>query len=220
MNKAIIIAVTVIICAGLAFWLLRDTFSKQEETETMYCGPDKTLPVKVFINPSQAYPVFAQDYTSRVEANLTVMDSIQQMASPKVGGALGLESEIVTLRHDLSQESIRMEILMKSNFYAYNTRPCDSAVSRHYFEFLALMAQKTSELDKLSASLTENPSPGPGITDSLQPLAVVKDTARIRQSLQYFRKSYHFIKEDNDPTLSPDMRSKLQNKDVRMVRPR
>ncbi|MCG2613385.1 hypothetical protein LZZ85_03800 [Terrimonas sp. NA20] len=220
MNKAIIIAVTVVICAGLAFWLLRDTFRKQEETETMYCGPDKTLPVKVFINPSQAYPVFAQDYTSRVEANLTVMDSIQRMTSPTVGGALGLESDVVTLRQDLSQESIRMEILMKSNFYAYNTRPCDSAVSRHYFEFLALMAQKTGELDKLSSSLTEKPAESTVGTDSVQTLTIVRDTAKIRQSLQYFKKSYHFIKEDNDPTLTPDMRSKLSKKDVLLVRPR
>jgi hypothetical protein len=220
MNKTIIIAVVVVICAGLAFWLLRDTFKKQEETETMYCGPDKTLPVKVFVNPSQAYPVFAQDYTSRVEANLTVMDSIQEMASPKGGGALGLESEVVKLRQDLSQESIRMEILMKSNFYAYNTRPCDSEVSRHYFEFLALMAQKTSELDKLSSSLTEQPSSsGASKPDSSQKLTVVKDTSKIRQSLENFSNKYHFITKDNDPTLTPDMRSKLIKRDVRMVRP-
>ncbi|MBO9659430.1 MAG: hypothetical protein J7527_11450 [Chitinophagaceae bacterium] len=219
MNKTIIITIAVVICAGLAFWLLRDTFKKTAETETMYCGPDKTLPVKVFVNPSQAYPVFAQDYTSRVEANLTVMDSIQQMASPSGGGALGLESEVVKLRQDLSQESIRMEILMKSNFYAYNTRPCDSEVSRHYFEFLALMAQKTSELDKLSASLTEQPDSGAGKPDSSQKLTVVKDTMKIRQSLQYFNNKYHFITADNDPTLSPDMRSKLQKRDVRLVKP-
>jgi hypothetical protein len=207
MNKTIVIGIVVIICVGLALWLLRGVLVKPKETETMYCGPDKTMPVKVFVNPSQAYPVFAQDYTTKVQGNLSVMDSLRQMA-PHGGGALEISTEVVKLRDNLSQESARMEILMKSNFYAYNARPCDSAVSRHYFEFLALMAQKVSELDKLKSALTETQATGP--TEDTAQLVVVKDTATIRASLEKFNRNYHFITKDNDPVLTPDMRSKLQ----------
>lgn len=212
MNRIIVIAIAVVVCVGLAIWLLRDIFVKQKETETMYCGPDKTLPVKVFVNPSQAYPVFAQDYTSKVQGNLTVMDSLQRLASPQAGGSIEISNEVVRLRENLSQESARMEILMKSNFYAYNTRPCDSEVSRHYFEFLELMAQKTSELDKLKANLTTQPSATGDPKDTAK-LEVVRDTTRIRESLKKFNQAYHFIVNDNDPALTPDMRNKLRVKE-------
>lgn len=221
MHKTIIISAAAVICVGLITWLLLKVFREPDETETMYCGPDKTMPVKVFVNPSEAYPVFAKDYAARVQGSLSVMDSVSKAISPSGTGAIEMQNKVIQLRDNLSQESIRMEILMKSNFYAYNARPCDNEVSKNYFEVIKLMAEKTSELDKLTADLTTTvpvkSNEDSGTTSSGVTTTVVKDTEVIKQSLKRFETDYFFV-SDTSKRLSPALRNILSTGKVQEKR--
>lgn len=188
MNKFVIIGIVVVIVVGIAFFFLRNMFKEESETTTLYCGPDKSSPVIVFKNPSKAFPAFAYEYTAKVGANISAMDSLQKVASAG-GGSIDLNNKIVELRDKLNNESSRMEMLMKSNFFAYNSKPCDTSISRQYFQFLALMAEKNTELEKLKSDITvATASTGADTTK----IAVIKDTAKIRQALIHFEKQYTF----------------------------
>lgn len=161
----------------------------KDETKTIYCGPDKTNPVNVFINPSNAFPTFAKDYNLKLNAGIEVLDSLKTIPQLKGSAGTDYNTKIVELREKLNQESIRMEMIMKSNFLAYNMKPCDSAVNRDYFALLKMMAEKNSELEKFKAGLTVPISKGN--VDSAQ-IKIVTDTALISNALGKFSENYKF----------------------------
>lgn len=191
MNKTIIISIVIVSCVAIAFFFLRNIFKPEPETTTLYCGPDKSSPAIVFKNPTKAFPSFASEYTSKIAANISVMDSLLKGAKGSGGGGIDLSNKVVELRDKLNNESSRMEMLMKSNFFAYNSKPCDTGVSRRYFEFLTVMADKNAELEKLKANITIAPSKGGN--DSAN-LVVIKDTVKIKQALNQFVRQYDFQK--------------------------
>jgi hypothetical protein len=121
--------------------------SSCSETKTIFCSAGKTNPVQVLRNPTKAYPVYARDFDASVKATVNIVDNIN------VDGDITFGNKIKTFRETLNQESARMEMLVKANYLAYNSRPCDEKVRDEFFILQKSLADKTYELEKLRQSL-------------------------------------------------------------------
>jgi hypothetical protein len=185
-SSKIVIAATLIILVIAAFIFLRSIFKEDDETETFYCGANKTLPVKVLKNPTKAFPSFAKEFTSKMSGSMEIMDSVAN--NPEIKGSVELSSKIIELRDKLNQESSRMEMIMKSNFLAYNSKPCDEQISKQYFDLLKLVAEKNADLERLRAELTRPISKGGDTTH----VTIEKDTGRIHSAINRFSENYTF----------------------------
>ncbi|HEV7333151.1 MAG TPA: hypothetical protein VGN63_19100 [Flavisolibacter sp.] len=183
-----LLLIFLLLLASATFYFLRPIIKEDDETETIYCGPNNSLPVKVFKSPTKAFPTFAKDFTSKLNTNLEMVDSINLRPNIRGSGNIELSSKLTELREKLNQESARMEMIMKSNFMAYNSRPCDEQVSKQYFDLLKLMAVKNADLERLRAELTLPASKG---GDEIQ-LVITKDTSQIHSSVTKFLAHYTF----------------------------
>jgi len=161
------------------------------ETETLYCGENNTKPVKVFKSPTKAFPSFAREYNAKINGSVEVIDSIEKSLGIKSTGAIDLNNKLIELREKLNQESARMEMIMKSNFFAYNSNPCDSSVTRSYFALLNSIAEKNNDLEKFRAELTIPINKG-GTNGS--GFKIVTDTAIISRELSRLFEEYKFEK--------------------------
>jgi hypothetical protein len=183
----------ILVVAILLFFLVKSFLPQNDEveTETLYCGPNNSKPVKVYKNPSKAFPVFAQDYTVKLNAGMSVIDSIKK--NPKVNSNISLDlgTKVTELREKLNQESSRMEMIMKSNFLAFNANPCDSSISRKYYDLLNAVVEKNHELDLLMAQLTLPTGKG---GNTRTEFTLVTDTSRIKDALSGFEYNYKFEK--------------------------
>ena len=194
-TKVIGIIIAGIVLITIVFVVVKQGFPNpnDSETEIIYCGPNHTKPVVVFKNPTKAFPAFAQEYKANINASLDVIDTLQKSPAIKVNGQLGLETKVIELRERLNQESIRMESIMKSNFLAFNARPCDPIASKQYYDLLTLMAQKNEELEKLRLELTIH---RPSAAARIEPgkAVLITDPAKIETTLDKFIASYQFEK--------------------------
>lgn len=190
MSKTLIISITVVICAALLFIFLKYFNKEESKTITLFCGPNNTLPVVVYKDPNAAFPDFAEEFNYKVSGSVSLLDSLSKLPEIKGNASVDLNNRIVELRDKLNNESSRMQMIMRSNFLAFNQKPCDTSVSRKYYEVLTLMAEKNMELEKLKASVTEPHTRG--AVDSVQ-LVVSRDTAELRSALQSFSAEYKFI---------------------------
>lgn len=189
-SKPLYLFLGVLVTAALVFIIVRQFLAKDDvETETLYCGPNNSRPVKVYKNPSKAFPVFVSEYSIKLNAGINIVDSIQQ--SPEIKNSLGLDltNKVVALREQLDQESARMELIMKSNFLAFNANPCDSGITRKYYELLSIIVEKNASLEKLKAQLTLPKEKG---GNKPADFTLVTDTARIRDALTRFIQDYRF----------------------------
>lgn len=176
------------IIAIIAFVVIRILPNPNEdETETLYCGENNSKPVKVFKNPTKAFPNFAEEFNNKITFLESITDSLTNTGKFKL--SLDLNSKVIELKEKLNQESIRMEMIMKSNFLAFNNSPCDTVVSKKYYELLNIMAQKNNELENLRMKLTIPSTKGGNEVDNLM---VVKDTSLINTSISTFKDNYKF----------------------------
>ena len=120
-------------------------------TEIIYCGADKTKPIVVFKNPSEAFPAFAQDYSLNVSSGIKILDSASN------DGKISIEAkkEIKNLRELLNQDNIQFENLLKSAFYAYNQDGCNDDVKKRYWDVLNMMSDKVLKLQQLKNTLPQ-----------------------------------------------------------------
>lgn len=187
MNKYIWLIVIVLVIAGTIaiVYFVRD----ESNTRITYCGPNKTNPVSIFVNPDQAFPSFASSYNVKLQAGVNLLDTLSIATGGTVNAGSEVQTQIVELREKLNQDNIRMENLMRACFYAYNSRPCDPEVSRRYLNMLDTLALKITELEKLKIAVKE---PIKGIsepTDSIVKVEqVTADTAKLKYALTRFRK--------------------------------
>jgi hypothetical protein len=178
--------------AVLIFFIIKIFLPNNDvETETLFCGPNNSKPVKVYKNPSKAFPVFALDYTTKLSSGINIIDSVQGSPEIKANISLDLNSKIVELREKLNQESARMEIIAKSNFLAFNANPCDSVIARKYYELLATIVEKNNNLEMLIVQLTLPKSKGGASTPNF---ALITDTSKIRSAFERFSENYKFEK--------------------------
>jgi hypothetical protein len=191
MNKTFVIFITILICAALLFVFLKYFQKKETATKTIFCGPNSTLPVVVFVDPTGAFPSFAEEYNYKVSGSLSLLDSLQKLPEIKGSGSIDLSNKIVELRDKLSNESSRMEMILRANFLAFNNRPCDSAVSRKYYEVVEMMAEKNMELEKLKVDITKPESRGAIDTAKL---FVSRDTSVLKSALESFSQRYTFAR--------------------------
>lgn len=117
------------------------------ETKTIYCGPNKTNPMQVLRNPTKAYPVYAKEYDNSIKANVKILDEITVDVEPK------LKSEVVELRQKLNQEASKMEMLVKTAYFAFNQDCCSESGKAQFHKMMTLLAEKSFELDRLNSNL-------------------------------------------------------------------
>ena len=193
-KKTIQISAIILLLVFIATILLIGRIFPNEdevETETMYCGPNNTKPVKVFKFPTRAFPTFVKEHGVKITTGVDVLDSIKESPTIKGHGSVDINDKIVELEEKLNQESARLEMIMKSNFFAYNSNPCDSLISRNYYSLLNTIAEKNSELESFRAKLTIPLNKG-GNTRS--DFTVITDTAVIKSEVQKLLSEYKFEK--------------------------
>ena len=188
---AIIIVLIIAITTLLIFYFARD----KSKTEFIYCGPDKSNPVQVYINPEEAFPAFATRYQVELNAGVALLDTLSKTMPASGSAGSEIRTEIVELREKLNQDNIRMENLLRASFYAYNSRPCDAEVSRRYLNMLDTLAYKITELEKLKAAVT---TPVPVTIDTAAHTAadtaarivtskeITSDTVKLKRALKIF----------------------------------
>lgn len=185
LNKTIWLIVLIVVVAAtvLIVYFVRNT----SNTRITYCGPNKTNPVSIFVNPDQAFPSFASNYQVKLQAGVNLLDTLSIATGGNVSSEV--QTEIVELREKLNQDNIRMENLMRACFYAYNSRPCDPEVSRRYLNMLDTLALKITELEKLKVSVKE-PLKGSTVPkdSALTSNQVTADTVKLKNALTRFRK--------------------------------
>lgn len=186
--------IIVLIIIGVVTILIIYFLRNNSNTQITYCGPDKTDPVRTFVNPEQAFPAFATGYQVKLQAGVSLLDTLNKAASTGANAGSEIQTQIVELREKLNQDNIRMENLMRAIFYAYNGRPCNPEVSKRYFDMLDTLAYKITELEKLKASLLQ-PQKGNNSSDSiLTSKEITNDSARVKKALRIF--SNRVIKYD------------------------
>jgi len=192
----ILIALLIVAIATIIiFYVIKDN----SNTTMVYCGPNKTDPARIFVNPEKAFPSFATAYTVKLNSGINLLDTLNQSASIGGNADSEIQTEIVELREKLNQDNIRMENLLKVLFYAYNGRPCDADVSKRYFNLLDTLTFKITEIEKLKAAVIQpqkvtpdpiDPLPGAQTDTSnlvITSVEVVKDTSKVNNALRVFK---------------------------------
>lgn len=183
----------------LIVYFLRNT----SNTRVEYCGPNHTDPVTIFTNPDQAFPSFASAYQVKLNAGVNLLDTLSK-ATGDINAGTEIQTEIVELREKLNQDNIRMENLMRSSFYAYNSRPCNPEVSKRYLDMLDTLTQKITEIEKFKASIAK-PENGPtkpkdSVLTSDQ---VSKDTANLKKAIFQYRRNLSVLRVTNPRIREP-----------------
>lgn len=205
---AIIIVLIIAITTLLIFYFVRE----KSNTELIYCGPDKTNPVRVFINPEQAFPAFATGYQVKLNAGVALLDTLSKAVPPNGSAGSEIRTEIVELREKLNQDNIRMENLMRASFYAYNGRPCDAEVSRRYLNMLDTLAYKITELEKLKAAVTtpalvtidtSSHTPADTAARIVTSKEITNDTLKLKRAIKIFneRVNKNFVSGRNNTVI-------------------
>lgn len=120
------------------------------ETKTLYCGDNKTNPVEVLKKPEKAYKkyLWARTFDANVKGTVDVLEKV------KIGeGNVAFKNSIESFREKLSDESQRMEILVRENAKAYNAGICFKDVRDKFFKFQEYVAEKNTEVEKLRIEL-------------------------------------------------------------------
>jgi hypothetical protein len=152
-------------------------------TKTVYCPPDRT-PVIVLKKPENAYPVYAKEFDSSIKMTLEILNKVKPTTE------VSLKNKIVELRNKLDQESIRMEVLVKTYYLVFNSRPCDQVVRDKFYDFLDEIARKNYELEKLRLELM-NINQGK--------FRATEDTKieKIKNTINTFEQNYLFLNSQN-----------------------
>lgn len=185
-NVWILVLGIIAVASIIIVYLLRNP----DKTRTVYCGPDKTDPAIVFINPDEAFPSFATGYTVKLQAGVDLMDTLSKAASDINAGS-EIQTQIIELRERLNQDNIRMENLLKASFYAYNSRPCSPEIAKRYQDMLDTLGKKITEIENLKSSVVTTEKPGPEPVDSVPSAPEIsKDTAKIRKAIFQYNKKF------------------------------
>ncbi|MGC4038712.1 MAG: hypothetical protein QM764_22300 [Chitinophagaceae bacterium] len=182
-NWMIAIFAIIIIAAMVIVVVLK----KDKETRTLYCGPGENNPVTVFINPTKAFPAFAEDYSVKLNSGVTLLDTLRNQGNATATISTEINTHIVELRDKLNQDNIRTENLLKANFYAFNNTPCDTFIRKKYYSFLDSLSYKINEIEKLRAMVTVQSQKGGVVQKERE---IVKDTAVLKESLNHFSENY------------------------------
>lgn len=190
MDKKFLVPAVIVVIVIAATIVIVFMLKNDNETTILYCGPDKSIPVSVFKNPSKAFPAFSADYTVKLNAGVTLLDTIKNVVNANGTTSSEINTKATDLREKLNQENIRMENLLKANFYAFNTNPCDSFIRRKYFSILDTLTLKITEIEKLRAELTVQSQKGTSVISKTKEF--VRDTNKIKENLDRFAERISF----------------------------
>jgi len=139
-------------------------------TKTLNCGEGKA-PVQILKNPEKAYKKYqwAKSFEVNAKATIDVIDKVKVDE-----GNLTVKNKIENFREKITNETIRMEMLVRENAKAYNAGACYKDVRDKFFEFQDYVTEKNTELEKLRIDLQKTiNSSGIGNDDPLKILTKI-----------------------------------------------
>lgn len=121
------------------------------EYKIIHCGPNKTEPHNILKNPNNAFLVYAKDFQINLKATINLLDKYKVSILD-----LNTKNSIVSFREKLNSDGIQIENLLKTNYLAYWSAPCDNVVRDKFFNLQEIIAKSTFELQSLRARLSIN----------------------------------------------------------------